>query len=67
MSLKTRSGVKKRLKVTGSGKIKLGKACKRHLLSNKSSKAKGRNKYGLIVSDAEVKKIKRQIPHSLRG
>jgi len=65
--LKTRSGVKKRLKVTAKGKIKLWKACKRHLLSNKSSKAKGRNKYGLIVADAEVKKIKRQIPHSLRG
>lgn len=65
--LKTRSGVKKRLKITGTGKIKLGKACKRHLLMNKSSKAKGRNKYGLIVADAEVKKIKRQIPHSLRG
>ena len=65
--LKTRSGVKKRLKVTGAGKIKLGKACKRHLLMNKSKKAKGRNKYGLIVAAAEVKRIKRQIPHSLRG
>jgi large subunit ribosomal protein L35 len=67
MTLKTRSGVKKRLKVTGSGKIKLGQAWKRHLLSDKSKKAKGRNKYGLIVADAEVKRIKRQIPHSLRG
>lgn len=65
MSLKTRSGVKKRLKVTGSGKIKLGKACKRHLLSDKSKKAKGRNKYGLIVAQAEVKKIKRQIPYGV--
>jgi len=45
--LKTRSGVKKRLKVTGTGKIKLGKACKRHLLSNKSSKAKGRIPHSL--------------------
>jgi len=53
--LKTRSGVKKRLKVTGTGKIKLGKACKRHLLSNKSSKAKGRNKYGLIVGTYDKK------------
>lgn len=34
---------------------------------DKSKKAKGRNKYGLIVADAEVKRIKRQIPHSLRG
>jgi large subunit ribosomal protein L35 len=63
--LKTRSGVAKRLKVTWSGKIILGKACKRHLLSNKSKKAKGRNKYGLVVSSSEVKKIARQIPHSI--
>ena len=63
MTLKTRSGVKKRVKVTGTGKLKLGKACKRHLLSNKSKKAKGRNKYGLIVSSAEVKKIRQQLPH----
>ncbi len=63
MTLKTRSWVKKRVKVTGSGKIKLGKSCKRHLLSNKSSKAKGRNKYGLLVSPSETKKIKQQLPH----
>lgn len=63
MTLKTRSWVKKRVKVTGSGKFKLGKACKRHLLSDKTKKAKGRNKYGLIVSSTEAKKIKQQLPH----
>lgn len=63
--LKTRSGVKKRLKVTWSGKILLEKTCKRHLLSNKSKKAKGRNKYGLLVSQSETKRILRQIPFSL--
>lgn len=56
MTLKTRKGVAKRVKVTGTGKVKLAKACKRHLLSDKSKKAKGRNKYGKIVSSAEVKK-----------
>ena len=61
--LKTRSGVKKRVKVTGKGKYKLAKAWKRHLLSNKSSKAKGRNAYGLVVSKSENKKIARQLPH----
>ena len=60
--LKTRSGVKKRVKITAKGKIKLQKACKRHLLSDKSKKAKGRNKYGLIVSSAETKKIRAQLP-----
>jgi large subunit ribosomal protein L35 len=64
MTLKTRSWVKKRVKVTGTGKFKLGKACKRHLLSDKTKKAKGRNKYGLIVSGTENKKIKQQLPHS---
>jgi len=63
MTLKTRSWVKKRVKVTAKGKFKLAKACKRHLLSDKSKKAKGRNKYGLIVSKAENKKIARQLPH----
>lgn len=63
MTLKTRSWVKKRVKITGKGKFKLAKACKRHLLSDKTKKAKGRNKYGLVVAAAENKKIKRQLPH----
>lgn len=63
MTLKTRNWVKKRIKLTWTGKFKLGKACKRHLLSDKSKKAKKRNKYGLIVSLAEVKKIKQQLPY----
>lgn len=63
MTLKTRSGVKKRVKITGKGKFKLAKAWKRHLLSNKSSKAKGRSKYGMMVSSVENKKIKQQLPH----
>ena len=29
----------------------------------KSKKAKGRNKYGLIVSASETRKIKAQLPH----
>ena len=63
MTLKTRSWVKKRVKVTGKGKFKLAKAWKKHLLSNKSSKSKARNKYGLMVSTSETKKIKQQLPH----
>jgi len=64
MTLKTRSWVKKRVKVTAKGKFKLAKAWKRHLLSDKTKKAKGRNKYGLIVSKAENKKIRQQLPHA---
>lgn len=64
MTLKTRSWVKKRVKVTWTWKAKLAKAYKKHLLSNKSKKAKGRNQYGLVVSKSEMKKIKQQLPHS---
>lgn len=63
MTLKTRSWVKKRVKITWKGKIILWKACKRHLLSDKTKKAKWRNRYGLVVSKSEVKKIKQQLPH----
>ena len=63
MSLKTRSGVKKRVKITSNGKFKVAKAGKRHLLMNKSSEAKGRFKYGKIISKSEVKKIARQLPY----
>ncbi len=62
MTLKTRSGVKKRVKVTAKGKFKLAKAWKKHLLSDKTKKAKGRNKYGLIVSSTESRKIRQQLP-----
>jgi len=64
MSLKTRSGVKKRVKLTGSGKFKTNKAWKRHLLMDKSKRAKKRFKYGKIVSSVEIKKIARQLPYA---
>ncbi len=63
MSLKTRSWVKKRVKVTWSGKVKFQKAGKRHLLMNKNRKAKRANKYGSQASPSEVKRILRQIPY----
>ena len=62
MTLKTRSGVKKRVKVTAKGKFKLAKAWEKHLLSDKTKKAKGRNKYGLIVSSTVSRKIRQQLP-----
>lgn len=62
MTLKTRSWVKKRVKVTAKGKFKLGKAFKKHLLCDKSKKAKGRNKYGLIASGSDARKIRQMLP-----
>jgi len=61
MKQKTHSGLKKRVKTTGTGKFLTAKTAKRHLLSNKSSKAKGRNRYGALVSEADTKTIRRSL------
>jgi len=58
MKKKTHSGTKKRVKRTGSGKLRMEKSCKRHLLAQKSRRQKtvGGNK--LCVAKSNEKKLK---------
>lgn len=63
MKLKTLSSAKKRVRITGTGKVLTDKSRKRHLLSQKSKKAKGRNKYGVELSDANARAIKASLPY----
>ncbi|MCB1213933.1 MAG: 50S ribosomal protein L35 [Deltaproteobacteria bacterium] len=56
--LKTKSGAKKRVKITGSGKIKIGKSNRRHLLTAKSQKTKRQSRQGAYVSAADEKNIR---------
>lgn len=65
MKCKSHSSAKKRVKITGSGKYILPKSCKRHLLANKSKKAKGRNKYGFEALSANITALKRCLPNGL--
>lgn len=65
MKAKTHSGAKKRVKVTGTGKYILTHSCKRHLLSDKSKKAKGRNKYGIVSHSTNKVAIQRCLPHGV--
>lgn len=58
MKAKTHSGSKKRIKITGTGKFRTGKIGKRHLLGNKSSQSKGKNKYGSPTHVANERKMK---------
>jgi|GEM_PF-433645 len=58
MKAKTHSGTKKRVKITATGKFTTGKIGKRHLLQNKSAKAKGRGKYGEVTHIANERKMK---------
>jgi large subunit ribosomal protein L35 len=57
--MKTHSSAKKRFKRTGSGKIKRFQAKTSHMMRNKSKKAKLRLRGAALISDADVKKVKK--------
>jgi large subunit ribosomal protein L35 len=57
--MKTHSGTKKRVKVTGSGRLRREQANKRHLLEGKSSRRTRRLTPDADVSPADAKQVKR--------
>jgi large subunit ribosomal protein L35 len=56
--LKTKSGAKKRFKVTGTGKIKFKHAFKNHILTKKETKQKRRLSSMGIVHKADLDNVK---------
>jgi len=56
--LKTKSGAKKRFKVTGTGKIKRKHAFKNHILTKKETKQKRRLAHKALVSKADLSNVK---------
>jgi large subunit ribosomal protein L35 len=56
---KTHSGMKKRVKVTGSGKLMVQRAGKRHLLERKSSTLTRRLSGTTEVSKADAPRVKK--------
>ncbi len=56
--LKTKSGAKKRFKVTGTGKIKFKSAFKNHILTKKETKQKRRLGNKSLVSKADMQNVK---------
>lgn len=63
MKLKTLSGAKKRVKITGTGKYIFAKTAKRHLLSDKSKKAKGRDRYGRLAHETNELECRISLPY----
>ncbi|MGB0292207.1 MAG: 50S ribosomal protein L35 [Luteolibacter sp.] len=59
---KTRKAVAKRFKVTGTGKVLRRRQGKRHLLQNKNRKRKRRLGQATLVSDADIKNVKENMP-----
>lgn len=56
--LKTHKGAAKRFSFTGTGKIKRGKAFKRHILNKKTTKTKRNLRQTGYVSKADVANVR---------
>jgi len=61
--MKSRSGARKRFKVTASGKIKRKRAFRNHILTKKSSKRKRQLRQEAYVDPANEKAIKKLMPY----
>ncbi len=59
--LKTKSGAKKRFKLTGSGKIKRKHAYKSHILTKKETKQKRNLTQSALVDKADEKSVLKQL------
>lgn len=62
--MKTKSGAKKRFKVTGSGRIKRAQAFKRHILTKKTSKNKRQLRGAVMVNASDIASVKAMMPYA---
>src|SRR5262249_56039830 len=63
--LKTKSGAKKRFKLTATGKVKAGVAGKRHRLISHNAKYIRQNRGTKVMNEADAKIIKSFLPYGL--
>jgi large subunit ribosomal protein L35 len=59
--VKTKSGAKKRFKLTGKGKIKRKHAYKSHILTKKETKQKRGLTHSALVSDGDTPRVKKML------
>jgi len=64
--LKTKSGAKKRFKITATGKVKAGVAGKRHRLMSHDAKYIRQNRGTKVLTDADAKTVKSYMPYGAR-
>ena len=63
--LKTKSGAKKRFKITATGKLKAGVAGKRHRLISHNAKYIRQNRGTKVMSAADATIIRKYLPYGL--
>ncbi|MBL94132.1 MAG: 50S ribosomal protein L35 [Alphaproteobacteria bacterium MarineAlpha3_Bin5] len=61
--LKTKSSAKKRFSLTGSGKVRVGNAYKRHNLRKRSNKMKRNTRGTMILSEVDARIVKSYLPY----
>ena len=61
--IKTNRAAAKRFKATGTGKLKRGKAYRRHILTKKTRKTKRKLRKPEIVDSTNVKNMKKILPY----
>ena len=62
--LKTKKAASKRYRVTGNGKIKVGRKGKRHIFTNKSRKRKRDLRGTLLLGPTDAPKAKQMLPYA---
>jgi large subunit ribosomal protein L35 len=62
--MKTKSGAKKRFKVSASGRIKRGQAFKRHILTKKTTKSKRQLRGMTGVHAADKAMVRSMLPYA---
>lgn len=62
--LKTKSGAKKRFKMTASGKVKAGVAGKRHGMIKRTPKQIRQNRGTDVLSDPDARIVKKYMPYN---
>ena len=60
--MKSKGSVKKRFKVTASGKIKRRRALHSHILTKKRPERKRRLRTATLISKADARRIRRILP-----
>ena len=63
--VKTKSSVKKRFKITATGKVLAGPGMKRHGLINRSQKMKRTNRRHQTLTDMDARTVKQWAPYGL--
>lgn len=62
--MKSKSGAKKRFRLTASGKVRRNHAFHRHCLSAKSRKQKREHRKTTIMAPADAKIVKKFLPYA---